>query len=157
MLDPITAFSVASAAFSAAKKLVETGREIEDVAGYFGKFFDGASVVKEHEKKASKPSVFKKFLDKGSVEQEALEATIQKQKIMQMEYELRQMVSMTYGEDVYIEMMRNRERIRQKRLRDELQARADMENAIAIGGIIALVAVIGYLVYLTISMALEAR
>lgn len=157
MLDPITAFSVASAAFSAAKKLVETGREIEDVAGYFGKFFEGASAVKEHEKKAANPSPFRRLLDKGSVEEEALQATIHKQKILRMEQELREMICYNYGEDVYVEMMRNRERIRQRRVREELAAQAGRENAIAIGGIIALTGVVGYLIYLTVSMALEAR
>lgn len=157
MIDPITAFSVASAAFSAAKKLVETGREIEDVAGYFGKFFEGASAVKEHEKKASNPSPFRRLLDKGSVEEEALQATIHKQKIMRMEQELRELICYNYGDDVYLEMMRNREKIRQRRVREELAAQAARENAIAIGGIVALTGIVGFLIYMAVSMALEAK
>ena len=38
MIDPVTAFTVATTAFNAIKKAVEVGREVEDVAGYIGKF-----------------------------------------------------------------------------------------------------------------------
>lgn len=157
MIDPITAFTMASGAFSAIKKLVETGREIEDVAGYFGKFFEGASALKEAKSKAENPSTFRRLLDKGTVEQEALEATIHTQKLLQMERELRELICYHYGEDVYVEMMRNRERIRQRRVREELAAQAARENAIAIGGIVALTGIVGFLIYMAVSMALEAK
>lgn len=157
MIDPITAFTMASGAFSAIKKLVETGREIEDVAGYFGKFFEGASALKEAKSKAENPSTFRRLLDKGTVEQEALEATIHTQKLLQMERELRELICYNYGDDVYLEMMRNRERIRQRRVREELAAQAARENAIAIGGIVALTGIVGFLIYMAVSMALEAK
>lgn len=157
MIDPVSAFALASGAFSAVKKLVETGREIEDCAGYLGKFFEGASAIKEAKSKAENPSPFRRLLDKGSVEQEALEATIHTQKLLQMERELRELICYHYGEDVYVEMMRNRERIRQRRVREELAAQSARENTIAIGGIVLLTGVVGYLIYLAVSMALEAK
>lgn len=157
MIDPITAFTMASGAFSAIKKLVETGREIEDVAGYFGKFFEGASALKEAKSKAENPSTFRRLLDKGTVEQEALEATIHTQKLLQMERELRELICYNYGDDVYLEMMRNRERIRQRRVREELADQAARENAIAIGGIVALTGIVGFLIYMAVSMAMEAK
>lgn len=157
MLDPVSAFAMASGAFSMVKKLVETGREIEDVAGYLGKFFDGASTIKAAKEKADNPSPFRRLLDKGSVEQEALEATIHTQKLLQMERELREMICYHYGEDVYVEMMRNRERIRQRRAREALAAQAAWENKIAITGILLLTGVVGYLIYLAVSMAMEAK
>ena len=40
MVEVGMAISLASQAFSAIKKSVEMGREVEDIAGYFGKFFD---------------------------------------------------------------------------------------------------------------------
>lgn len=157
MIDPITAFSVASAAFSAAKKLVETGREIEDVAGYLGKFFDGASAIKAAKERADNPSVFRKLLDKGSVEQEALEATIHRQKLAQMEKELREMILYAYGQDVYQEMIREREQIRMRRLRAELEAEALRENVLWGGAVVVVAATLAYLIYLAVSMALEAK
>ena len=57
MIDPVSAFALASGAFNMAKKLVETGREIEDVAGYLGKFFDGASAIKAAKEKPGQLTV----------------------------------------------------------------------------------------------------
>ena len=40
MLEVAVAVSMASSAFSSIKKAVNMGRDIEDVAGYFGRFLD---------------------------------------------------------------------------------------------------------------------
>lgn len=156
MIDPVSAFALASGAFNAVKKLVETGREIEDVAGYLGKFFDGASAIKAAKEKADNPSPFRKLLASGSVEQEALEATIHRQKLAQMEKELREMIMYTYGGDVYQEMIREREQIRMKRLRAEMEAQAMRENLLWGGAIAAVSCALLYLVYLAVSMVAEA-
>ena len=39
MIDPITAISAATAAYSGVKKLVYAGRELEDIAGQLGKWY----------------------------------------------------------------------------------------------------------------------
>lgn len=153
MIDPVTAFTMASGAFSMVKKLVETGREIEDVAGYLGKFFDGASAIKAAKEKADNPSPFRKLLASGSVEQEALEATIHRQKLAQMEKELREMIMYTYGGDVYQEMIREREQIRMKRLRAEMEAQAMRENLIWGGAVTVVGCTLIYLIYLAIALA----
>lgn len=147
MIDPITAFTLASGAFSTVKKLVETGREIEDVAGYIGKFFDGAATVKAAHQRAENPSPFRKLLDSGSVEQEALQVTIQKQKILEMEKELREMIVYSYGVDVYKEMMREREKIRDRRLQDEIEREAMRENMIWGTAVLFVFGTLCYLVY----------
>jgi len=147
MIDPITAFTLASSAFSTVKKLVETGREIEDVAGYIGKFFDGASTVKAAHERAENPSPFRKLLDSGSIEQEALQTTIQKQKILEMEKELREMIVYSYGVDVYKEMMREREKIRDRRLKDEIAKDAMQENIIWGAAVVIVLFTILFLLY----------
>ena len=156
MIDPVSAFAMASGAFSMVKKLVETGREIEDVAGYLGKFFDGASAIKAAKEKADNPSPFRKLLASGSVEQEALEATIHRQKLAQMETELREMIYYSYGKDVYDEMIREREQIRMKRLRAEMEAQAMRENLLWGGAIAAVACALFYLIYLGVMMIAEA-
>ena len=155
MIDPVTAFTIASGAFNAVKKLVETGREIEDCAGYLGKFFEGASAIKAAKEKADNPSVFRKLLASGSVEQEALEATIHRQKLQQMETELREMIMYTYGQDVYQEMIREREQIRMRRVRHEMEAQAFKENLIWGGLVVFLAGVLVYVIYLGVSLAME--
>ena len=152
MLDPVSAFAIASSAFSTVKKLVETGREIEDVAGYLSKFFEGASAIKAAKEKADNPSVFRKVLSSGSVEQEALEATVHRQKLRQMETELREMIYYSYGKDVYDEMIREREQIRMRRVRAEMKAQAAREEAIWATALAAAIAALGYLIYLGVSL-----
>lgn len=57
-MDPISIFMAASAAFNTVKKLVEAGREIEDVLGQIGVWMGKASELAELDNK--KPSIFKK-------------------------------------------------------------------------------------------------
>ena len=155
MLDPVTAFTMATGAFNMVKKLVETGREVEDVAGYLGKFFDGASAIKAAKEKADNPSPFRRLLASGSVEQEALEATIHRQKLAQMETELREMIYYSYGKDVYDEMIREREQIRMRRVRAEMKAQAMRENLLWGGAVAVVAAALIYMIYMAIALSLE--
>lgn len=119
MIDPITAFTVATTAFNTIKKAVEVGREVEDVAQYIGKFFGAKADIAKAEEKAKNPPIFKKLLSAGSVEEEALQIVVQRQKLGQMERELRSMIILRYGQKTYLEMMRMRERIATERRRAE--------------------------------------
>lgn len=115
MIDPVSAFALASSAFNMIKKAVETGREIEDCVGYFGKFFQGVSDVNKAEEEAKNPPLFRKLLSGNSVEEEAFQAVVHKQKIQQMENELREMITYRYGVDTYREMIMMRRQIRENR------------------------------------------
>ena len=150
MIDPVSAFALASSAFTAVKRLVETGREIEDVAGYIGKFFDGAATVKAAHERAENPSPFRKLLDAGSVEQEALQVTVQKQKILEMEGQLREMIVYAYGTDVYKEMLREREQIRMRRIRAEMERDAMRENMIWGSAVLFVFGLLCYVTYIAV-------
>jgi len=141
LIDPITAFTVATTAFNTIKKAVEVGREIEDVAGYLGKFFGAKADIVKAEEKAKNPPIFRKLLSAGSVEEEALQIVVQRQKLMQMEKELRSMIVLRYGQEVYLEMMRQRERIAVERRRAEYvqsQKRKHLMLNIALGAMVLL-------------------
>ncbi|MGA1008698.1 MAG: hypothetical protein ACO3SE_09025 [Sedimenticolaceae bacterium] len=141
MIDPITAFTVATTAFNTIKKAVEVGREIEDVAGYLGKFFGAKADIAKAEEKAKNPPIFRKLLSAGSVEEEALQIVVQRQKLMQMEKELRSMIILRYGQEVYLEMMRQRERIAVERRRAEYvqsQKRKHLMLNVALGAMVLL-------------------
>lgn len=141
MIDPITAFTVATTAFNTIKKAVEVGREIEDVAGYLGKFFGAKADIAKAEEKAKNPPIFRKLLSAGSVEEEALQIVVQRQKLMQMEKELRSMIILRYGQEVYLEMMRQRERIAVERRRAEYvqsQKRKHLMLNLALGAMVLL-------------------
>jgi len=141
VIDPFTAFTVATTAFNTIKKAVEVGREIEDVAGYLGKFFGAKADIAKAEEKAKNPPIFRKLLSAGSVEEEALQIVVQRQKLMQMEKELRSMIILRYGQEVYLEMMRQRERIAVERRRAEYvqsQKRKHLMLNVALGAMVLL-------------------
>ena len=156
MIDPITAFTVATTAFNTIKKAVEVGREIEDVAGYIGKFFGAKADIVKAEEKAKNPPIFKKLLSAGSVEEEALQLVVQRQKLGEMERELRSMIILRYGQETYLEMMRQREKIAMERKRAELlQRHKRQEFFLAVfytGLIAALLAALAWLVMLGFEM-----
>jgi hypothetical protein len=115
MIDPVSAFALASGAFNMIKKAVEAGREIEDCVGYFGKFFQGVSDINKAEEEAKNPPLFRKLLSRGSVEEEAFQAVVHKQKVQQMENELRELITYRYDIETYREMLQMRRQIRQDR------------------------------------------
>jgi len=156
VIDPITAFTVATTAFNTIKKAVEVGREIEDVALYIGKFFGAKADIAKAEEKAKNPPIFKKLLSAGSVEEEALQLVVQRQKLGEMERELRSMIILRYGQETYLEMMRQREKIAMERKRVELlQKYKRQEFFLAVfytGLIAALLAALAWLVMLGFEM-----
>ena len=119
MIDPVSAFTMAVSAFNGVKKLVEAGQEIEDVAGQLGKWFGAVADHKKASEKVKNPPLFRKLLDAGSIEQQALEITIHEQKFREMETQLREIIMYRYGNQVYIDMMRTRARLRDERAKAE--------------------------------------
>ena len=121
MINPITAFGVATTAFKGIKALVHAGREVEDVTSQIGKWF-GAVADYQHaasEKKKENERGIKKFLAPQSVEQEALEYVMQRKKIREMEKELKDMLTWgNYPACIYEEMIQARRRIKRERERE---------------------------------------
>lgn len=59
------------------------------------------------------------MLNKGSVEQEALDNVVRKRTIMKQEYDLMMLVKMSYGDGAYHEMIQERRKILDKRLKEK--------------------------------------
>lgn len=153
MIDPISALAVATTAFKAVKGLVEAGREIEDVTGQLGKWFSAVADITNAEKDAKTPPFYKKLAKNNkSIEQEALDALVAKKKVMEMERELWQMVSMRYGPDAYREMMQMRKEIAKKRDLEVWRRKRKIQQLIDIVIVTTLVlsgiGVIGLLIWL---------
>ena len=112
MIEIATAISLASSAYGAIKKAMETGQEVEDMVGYFGKFFDAKDQLSEANMKASSPSFVGKLFNSSSVEAQALEVTAARHKIMAIEKELREFLLYTGQIEFYEDMMKERRAIR---------------------------------------------
>ena len=116
MIEIIAAVSAAGRAFSYIQQAVAKGHEVQDLAHKFGAFFDAKDKIAEAEAGVENASAMSKLFAKDSVESAALQITMAKQKTLQMEKQLREIIVMTVGEDVYIEMIRTRTTIRKQRL-----------------------------------------
>lgn len=128
-MEPISAIlaaaSAANTAFTLVKKMVATGKEIEQVAGQIGKWYSAYGQFNHlaAQKANKKTSVFKRLLNEGSVEQEALQITMHKQALHKQEYELKLLIVAHYGERVYNEMIMERIRLKKEREKREREHR----------------------------------
>lgn len=140
MVEIAAAVSLASQSFNMLKKAVETGREMQDMTQYFGKWFEAKEQISEANMYAQNPSVVKKLFSGGSVESQALEITAARHKIDQMEKELREYLIWSGQSQFYDDMMVERRKIREARLQE---AKRKAENkkfwtdVIVIGSILA--------------------
>lgn len=116
MVEIGIAISMAVSAFNGIKKAVEAGREIEDVAGYFGKFFDAKEAIAEASINNDNAPLFKRVFAGKSVEAQALEITSAKHKAAKIEKELREFLIYSGQSQFYEDMMRERRNIREARI-----------------------------------------
>ena len=156
MIDPVSAFALATGAFNMIKKAVEAGREIEDCVGYFGKFFQGVSDINKAEEEAKNPPLFRKLLSGGSVEEEAFQAVVHRQKVQQMENELRELITYRYGVETYREMIQMRRTIKEERERTVYKQQQRRKNLLWNGLALAIfstgIGIIWWLIVLMIDM-----
>jgi hypothetical protein len=155
MIDPVSAFAMASAAYNAVKKGIEMGQELEGMAGQLGQWFSACADVRQAEEEAKNPPLFKKLLARGSVEEEALQNTIRRKKIQEQEKELWQMIIYAYGMETYEEMIQERRRIAAERTRIA-HLQAEKRKAFALNAVyLALTAGLAYLGYLMTLFVIE--
>jgi hypothetical protein len=152
VLDPITAFATASAAFNFIKRAVDAGREIEDVGSQLGTWFSACADLKQHEEESRDPPLFKKLLYKGSVEQEAMENLMRRKRIEQQEKELRELIVYRFGPDTYKEMMAERKQLREGRERRAMLQRRQraktLQNSLCVMLLVTTLAVPFFVVWL---------
>ena len=122
MVDPISAFGMATAAFNAIKKGFEVGRDVESMYGDIGRWMTSCETVNKEAKKAKTSGM--------SVEEEALEIFAHKKKIQAMEQELRTFVNMSHGPDALNQVLRIQAEIRKKRKEAILAAKKKQEQII---------------------------
>lgn len=158
MLDPVSALAIATSAYNVLKKGIEMGRGLEDMGGQLGTWFGAVADVKNAEEEAKDPPLFRKLVNKESVEQQALQALMARKKIEQQERDLRELIVWGYGTDAYKEMMRDRVKIRDTRTRAAQNQRRKMRkliaNVLTVGAILGLLAGI---VAITISIIVNLR
>ena len=114
-MDPLSLIAMASTTFKGIQTLVNKGAEIEHVAQKLGQWYSFASDIKEAEKEAETPGVFKKLFEGDTVEQQALNSVIAKKKLEEQEKQIRELIVWSYGVETYQEMIMLRRKIKAER------------------------------------------
>ena len=158
-MDPLSigvALTTASKAFSILKMGIETGREIEDMTTQLGSWFGAMSDLSKAEQRSKKPPLFKKITNSKSVEQEAIDSVIAKQKALEMRKQVRELILFRYGMTVWQDLLHMEKKIREERRRavyaQKERVEAFYNMVFVIGGILASVALIGGIIYLFTSV-----
>ena len=91
------------------------------------KWYGAVSDFNYAEQEVNNTGGVSKLLMKGSIEQMALDITLNKQKIIEQEKELRVLIQYTYGMNVYNEMIELRRKLRKQR-EDAIYKKREMKR-----------------------------
>jgi len=142
-MDPVTVIATASAAYSALKKGIELGRELQDMGGQLAQWAGAVSDLEFLAKRAQDPPWWKVG---SNVQAEAIEIFAAKKRIESQRDELKTYIQYSYGQSGWEELLRIEAQVRKRKQATD-HRRAEMkEMAITIllvtlvlaGGIAAL-------------------
>ena len=155
MIDPITAVSVATAAFNTIKQGFNAGREFESMAGDLSRWMGAVSDIKKADEYNKNPPLFKKLFQAGSVEEEALQTLMAKKKAEDMREELKNIIMFSRGPSAWDELLKTEADIRKKRQKMIYDQQERQRKFFEISGFILLallvVGLIGFLIFLYLS------
>ncbi len=142
MVDPISAMAIAGSAFSALKKGVSIGRDIESMGKDLSRWMSAVSDIDRAHHEAKNPPIFKKLFSGKSVEQEAMELFTQKKQLENQRDELRKLISSMCGPAAWQELVKMERDIRQQRKETLYKQREMRKHFMEILAVIFLVLVI---------------
>ena len=155
MIDPVTAFAAANAAFKGVKLLVGAGREIQDVSQQLGSWYCAVADITKAESQRKNPTwLDKKTHGTDNIEQEAMDIVIRKKTLLEKEKEIKFMLDYRFGLGTYDEMLGMRRKIRAEReetVYAAMEAKRQIQNNMAIGVLsLGIVGVLGGGMYLIV-------
>jgi len=128
LIDPISAFAVATTAYKTISKAVAVGQDIENVTGQLGKWFTATADIRKAKDLNQRAPLFKKVFAAGSVEEEALQLLMHEKKVQEMEKELRTLLNFRYGHKTWEEMIEMRRKIVKQREKEVYKAEEIKRN-----------------------------
>ena len=143
MIEIAAAISAATSAFTAIKKGLEVGRDVESMSKDLGRWMGAVSDINKAEQYNKKPPLFKKLFAAGSVEEEAMQIFMAKKKAEDMRGQLKNIISFTRGPSAWEELLRTEADIRKKRQKaiyDQQERQKEVLNAIGIIFLVLLIA-----------------
>tara|TARA_R100001126_G_C4842132_1_gene157463 strand:+ start:351 stop:830 length:480 start_codon:yes stop_codon:yes gene_type:complete len=144
MVDPISAMAIAGSAFSALKKGVSIGRDIESMGRDLSRWMGAVSDIDRAHHEAKNPPIFRKLFHGKSVEEEAIQLFTQKKQLENQRDELRKLISAMCGPNAWQELIRMEADIRKQRketLYAQREARKHFIEAISITFLIIFISI----------------
>ena len=155
-MDPVTisaAIGVASTAFNGIKKAFAAGRDLESMSQDLSRWMGAVSDVDAAHKSAKNPTMFRKVMGGGSIEQEAIEAFTAKKKLEEQRYELQQFIKFTHGTAAWDDLLRMEGQIRKRRQKEIYDKKIFREKVIGYVALtVVLIVGIGALVLFTATL-----
>ena len=145
MIDPITlgaAVSAASTAYSQVKKLIQHGKDIEEMSETLGKWMGAVSDIDNINKQSSSPSTFDKLFN-GSVEEVAMKSYSAKLKVQKQREELKNWIVGHYGLSGWENLLKEEGRIRKAR-QESVYAKQEQQRMIRDYTIMGIAGLIGF-------------
>ena len=154
MLDPITlsaAVTGATTAYSAIKKAIMVGKEIEDMSSELSRWMTAVSDVDNVHRIANSPSALDKIFN-GSIEQVAIESFSAKKKLAKQREELKNFLVANYGTAAWDDLIREEGRIRRVR-QEAVYAREERNRQVrdyTIMGVASLIGIgaVGWIIWI---------
>jgi len=158
MIDPVSAYAAATAAYKGVKMLLQAGKDIEDVSKQLGNFYGAvADITRAESQRKNTTWLEKKQHGEASIEQQAMDITIRAKKLKEFEYDLKVNLDYRFGLGTYDDMLGMRRKIRAERERTvyaAMESKRQIKNNLAITGLaLGIVTVLGGGLYL-IALAL---
>lgn len=115
MIDPVSAFAIATSAYKALERGVGAARNLESMASDLSRWMSAVSDIDRAHHEAKNPPLFKKLFAGASVEKEALDLFIQKKQLEEQRDNLRRLIGSMLGPQAWQELIQMEKDIRQQR------------------------------------------
>ena len=135
MFDPVTisaAVATASTAFNGIKRAFAAGKDLESMSQDLSRWMGAVSDVDAAHKSAKNPTMLRKVFNRGSIEQEAIEAFTAKKRLEEQRYELQQFIKFTHGTAAWDELLRMEGQIRKRRQQEIYDKKIFREKVIGV-------------------------
>ena len=151
----IAAVNVCASAYRFMKTAVQEGKDLNDMGRAIGKFFDAREEISVLEQQATNSGAIQKLFGGKSIEAQALEITLQKDKAIRLEKDLKDLFLYSGRGDLWEDTIRERARLRNLRIAEAKQKAQSKAAMIDIAAIIGTFSVIFIVVMAITSVAVE--
>jgi len=151
----IAAVNVCASAYRFMKTAVNEGKDLNDMGRAIGKFFDAREEVSVLEQQATNSSAIQRLFGGKSIESTALQITLEKNRAIQLERDLKDLFLWSGRGDLWEDTIRERARLRNLRIAEAKQKAQSRAAMIDIAAIIGTFAVIFIVVMAITSVAVE--